>query len=1013
MAASQRVNLRTYEGAQDHVEYVAGEWPSEPSDDPAVVRAAIGDGVARAFALRVGDRLPLSLRPDSEGPDVWIEVAAVVRPHNPRDPYWFGEYSPLISQSSPLWSAQYSAIVPEDAFFPVVASLFPDDEVELAWQVLLRHDTFSAVDIAPFQAEFDRLNTELNALQPRVTLRTGVSDTLARFQVQLETIRIPVYILVAEVMLLVLYYVTMVAALSMGQVEREFAVLRSRGTSGWQIIRIQLVEALIILTVAFLSGPWLGAGLVKALSWAGPLADVGRPDWGLSLNQSAWLATGVGTLAGLAGLLVPLGPALRRSIVTHQQMLARSASQPWWQRTYLDVFILLGGLVLLWRLRLYGEIITGGPGGTRLDWLLLLSPVAFLLGGATILLRVFPLILRAMAFLAARRPGLAGALAMWQAARNPTHVTRLVLLLTLAIALANLSTGLNTTLDQSETDRAIYLAGNDLRLISQRAVPLVELQSAPGVLRLSGAWRGQGIVDLESSETVSGFEVLAIEPDSFAEVTTYRDDFAERGLEELASRLMVEEGQHPSLLLLPGEPARFGLWLWGMPEDKAELNSFERAIDGDGDAERVGVVAKLQTSQGEMFTVQLQRQESAEGAVLQTDYFTLRATLGERDVGLRVRIKPDNDGWHFFDSSLMVLPSSSYPLSLHSLWFQNQATRLGEPIVKQLLLVVDDLTVVEADALEPQVVEDFEDLSGTHFLNIMDGASIWHGLFTGRTDRASRSGGFGQSVSMWYTRPEQTYSLRLRQVWTSEPLPALASSAFVETTELRAGDVVRTWVSGRHPVGDQPGAGSTEVDFRIVGTVEYFPTMYEQLEAGFLVTSRDLLLALLNETSQLAANPNEALIETDSSVAIDRLASMVPMLSESWRAESVRQALKANPLALGLRGVAFFGSALTTLLSLVGFATHFYLSVRQRERLYGVMRAMGMSARQLYGSIVLEQAVLILVGLALGTGLGVLLNQITLPRLPVSLADRPPIPPFVPRADWVAVGSLYLFLGVA
>jgi len=77
------------------------------------------------------------------------------------------------------------------------------------------------------------------------------------------------------------------------------------------------------------------------------------------------------------------------------------------------------------------------------------------------------------------------------------------------------------------------------------------------------------------------------------------------------------------------------------------------------------------------------------------------------------------------------------------------------------------------------------------------------------------------------------------------------------------------------------------------------------------------------------------------------------------------------------------------------------------------MRALGLSSRQLYGSIVLEQAVLILTGLALGTGLGVLLNQITLPRLPVSLADRPPIPPFVPRADWLAVGSLYLLLAVA
>jgi hypothetical protein len=749
------------------------------------------------------------------------------------------------------------------------------------------------------------------------------------------------------------------------------------------------------------------------LSWAGPLADVRQADWGLSLSQSAWLAAGVGTLAGLMGLLVPLGPALRRSIVSHQRMMARSSGPPWWQRTYLDVFILVGGLVLLWRLRLYGEMITGGPGGARLDWLLLLSPVAFLLGGATILLRVFPLILRAMAVLAARRPGLAAALAMWQAARNPTHVTRLVLLLTLAIALANLSTGLNTTLDQSETDRAMYLAGRDLRLVSQRAVPLVDLQSAAGVLRLSGTWRGQGTVDLESSQMQPGFEVLAIEPDSFAGVTTYRDDFAEHSLGELASRLAIGEGQHPSLLLLPGQPARFGLWMWGMSEDKSELNTYQRGIDGDSDAERVLVVAKLQTAQGEMFTVQLQRYISAEEAVLQTEHFTLRLNLGQREVGLHVRIKPVSDGWHYFDSSLPTLPASSYPLSLHSMWFGNQATRFGEPIVKHLFLVLDDLTVVDADTPEPQVVEDFEDLSGTHFLNVMDGASIWHGLFTSRTERASRSGGFGQSVSMQYTRPEQTYSLRLRQVWTSEPLPALASAAFIETTELRVGDVVRTWVEGQHPVGGQPGVGEAEVDFRIVGVVEYFPTMYEQLEAGFLITSRDLLLALLNETSQLSANPNEVLIETDGSVSIDSLASMVPMLSESWRAESVRQALKANPLALGLRGVTFFGSALTTLLSLVGFATHFYLSVRQREMRYGVMRAMGMSARQLYGSIVLEQAVLILVGLALGTGLGVLLNQITLPRLPVSLANRPPVPPFVPRADWLAVGSLYLFLAVA
>jgi ABC-type antimicrobial peptide transport system permease subunit len=169
----------------------------------------------------------------------------------------------------------------------------------------------------------------------------------------------------------------------------------------------------------------------------------------------------------------------------------------------------------------------------------------------------------------------------------------------------------------------------------------------------------------------------------------------------------------------------------------------------------------------------------------------------------------------------------------------------------------------------------------------------------------------------------------------------------------------------------------------------------------------------LNDTTQRSTNPNEVLLETDGRTSLDSLSSLVPMLEESWQAESVRKAFKANPLALGLRAVTFFGAGLTILLSLVGFATHFYLSVRQQETLYGVMRALGMSPRQLYRWMVFEQAALILAGLVLGTVLGLLLNQVTLPRLPVSLGSQQPIPPFVSRADWLALVGLYVLLTLA
>jgi hypothetical protein len=408
-------------------------------------------------------------------------------------------------------------------------------------------------------------------------------------------------------------------------------------------------------------------------------------------------------------------------------------------------------------------------------------------------------------------------------------------------------------------------------------------------------------------------------------------------------------------------------------------------------------MAKLQTAQGELFTALLHRPETA----LPIDSVAVQMDVEGRDIGLRIRIRPDNQGWHYFEGALPVLPPSSYPLSLHSLWFENQATRLGEPISKGVLLVADDLTVVDADTGASHVIEDFEGPAPAGFLDIMDIGSRWVGLFTYRISQVSRSGEHGQLISIGFTHPGHTYPLRLRQTWAAEPLPALASPAFMARTGLKAGDLARASID------------SSQIDFRIAGVVRYFPTMYEQLEAGYLITSRDLLLALVNDTSRLATNPNEVLIQTDGSPSLDGLSSLVPALETAWQAETVRKALKANPLALGLRAVTFFGFALTILLSLVGFATHFTLTVRQQETLYGVMRALGMSPRQLYVWMVIEQATLIVAGLALGTVLGLLLNQVTLPRLPVSLGDRQPIPPFVPRADWLALGGLYLLLAVA
>ncbi|MCP4513628.1 MAG: ABC transporter permease, partial [Delftia sp.] len=427
LLAEQRVNLHFYDDVEKHVEFIAGGWPNTlPQADaiPVVISdnsipVVIGDEMARAYALRVGDRVPLSFKRQGQAPDVWIEIAGVARPQNPRSSYWFGEFSPLNSQRTDRWDEQFHALVSYQAFFSVVPSLFPESKINVAWLALMQPANIKTKDISSTRAQIADLGVQLRQLETRITLETELDGVLASYQEQAQTIRAPLYILLAQVVLLVLYYVTMVAALSVQQVQREFAILRSRGASSRQIIEIQLTEAGMIGAVALLSGPVFGLALVRLLVWFGPLADVSQPGWALNFSQSAWVAALAGAAACLGGLLLPIGPALRSSIVTHQQTASRSARPPWWQRSFLDVFVLLGGLVLLWRLRMYDSLV-GGAGRLQVDWRLLMAPLALLLGTAAILLRVFPLILGGLAAVASRARGRAGALARWQAARNPT-----------------------------------------------------------------------------------------------------------------------------------------------------------------------------------------------------------------------------------------------------------------------------------------------------------------------------------------------------------------------------------------------------------------------------------------------------------------------------------------------------------------------------------------------------------------------------------------------------------------
>jgi ABC-type lipoprotein release transport system permease subunit len=982
IVTDQRVNLSFYEGIQDQVELTAGKWPSVQPPTNGVVPAAISEAMASAYTLQVGDRLPISLKNSENTPSLWIQVEAIIRPKNPRLPYWFGEFSPLRPQSDQNWTAQYSVIIPARSSFGTSKTIFPASHIKLVWNVLISPQSIHPQDVSLIQTRLKAINSDVNVLPNKILVETNLDQVLSKFNLTSEVVRVPLYLLIVEVLLLALYYIAMVSALAIKQVEGEFSTLSSRGASITNLFNIQIIEALIIAGVALVSGPGLAVLMVWLLAKIGPLADVRQADWVLRLSWAPWVAAGLGASASTLGLLFPIRPAINRSVVVHQRATSRKEQKPWWQRYYLDVFVLLGGLVLLWRVNLHGGMVAENASQVRLDWLLLLAPLALLFGSATILLRVFPLIMRLLSWVIARGRDLPATLAIYQISRDPTHVARLVLLLTLSMALGILTTGLNATLDLSDSERATYASGSDLRLVFDTFTPISEVQATPEVTAASTVWRGSGSVNVRAYRAFPSFDLLAIDPFTFSAVTHFRDDFADNPMKLNLGYLVTTPDQFPvTLMPLPGQTTGFGLWVANTsPATDTEANPLDYLV----------IQSKFSTAQDETLTFNMIpaiANLSGKESVFLPQVSAQMPNSGISQPGEA----PSTMEWRYFQVTLPTLPPESYPINLHSLWFKVKPFRSGRRSMGIYSFALDDFGVIENRDQPIQVIEDFE--TPTRIWQTNNTRSL--ARYTETVPAHSGNG------SLWLNLPSstsQSVSLSLAGKTSREPLPALSSQNFLNSTGLHIGDRFIGQVSG------------IQIPMVIKDTLHYFPTLYEEEDQGFLVTALDPFLALLNRESINPINFNEVWASTNSQPAAAALAESFPNTVKIYETDSVRRAIKSDPLSLGLRTVTFLAYLITAGLSLVGFATYFYMSARQREANYGILRSLGLSPQQLYTSLLLEQFILIIFGLALGTILGALLNRLILPGLPISLGDHPPVPPFIPQEDWWAALRIYLFL---
>ncbi len=994
-----RAHFTFVTGAEEQIELVDGRLPDTVSaiSGAPELEVAIGAETAARLGIALGAEYDLHpfWRDDVE--PVYVTVVGIVRASDPEAEFWVNE-DDVFSVHTASWDT-IPMLISKDTFFAALSAYLPNMVNDYKTLIYVDTGAINAGNADTVSIALRRFDSTIRNNVVRTAVESELPDVLATYDEKLFFTRIPLLVLVLQIAAIVLYYLFMVSTMLIERQGGEIALLKSRGATTAQVMKIYVIEGLAISGIAILAGPPLAATVISFLGQTPPFTDLtGGSNLRVTLSAGAYLWAAAGALLAFVTLLLPAYVATRNTIVNQRAGSSRPTRQPFFMRYYLDLGLAAAGGVLLYQLDRRGSLVTEGFFGDRsVDPVLLLAPAFFILTVGIVFLRTFPLVLRLLTWAVARAQGAAVIIGMWQLVRNPVHYSRLVLLLMLATAVGMFAASFGASLDTSYTDRARFESGSQLSLTDVRIVPGPgPFDTAQTVAGLTGASQGTAVYRLQGSQgpltSRQTVEFLGVDSETFAEIAYFREDFADQTLPELMDK--ISHGRPSTLgVTLPADARWLGIWI--DPVDMpSEFSLRFEAIDATG--------RYFSYLLGPDFV-----EEMPPGwHLLVSDLQRPGVFFGERRFrGGSLRL---NNG------PFPVL-EPQMPITITSITLRSP-TRFAAPAGT---IVFDDLHASSAAQLDPDLMQakrlfDPQRAIGglpdaVHLVDF-DGVADWvplDGLLANPLNdeirTVARDSHAGIELS-WEPQPGQITAHGLQFAGTLDTIPVLASEGFLRNSGLQVGDTTTVFSS------------SLYLDVVIAGAYDLFPTLGDSREQPSLIGDGPTLAASLNANpSGPLRYPDEIWLQGGDATleAIRGLSEEGALLGGISSFDELQAAQQSDPLvAAGWEGILFISFAAILLLSAIGFLIYSYLTAQRRTLEFAVLRTMGFSKPQIAALVGFEQIFVIGLGMIAGTLLGMRLGSLMIRYMGITETGEEVLPPMLLEISWFTVGMAWLVLGL-
>jgi putative ABC transport system permease protein len=335
---------------------------------------------------------------------------------------------------------------------------------------------------------------------------------------------------------------------------REQALLRTRGASYGQLMRLAAVEAAVVGIAGSLAGLG-GAALVGALAF-------GSARFGATTATAAgWTAAAAGTGLAIAALtvLLPARRDARTSTVATGRLTVGRVRGPWWFRYGLDVLLLAAAGLVFVLTGQNGYQLVLAPEGVptiSVSYWAFAGPALLWAGAGLLTWRLFDLLLgRGRRLVGAGLRPLAGGLSGTVASgmsRQRRLLGRSIVLVTLAVSFAASTAVFNATYRQQAEADALLTNGADVTVTQSPGSPTGPA-TAGGLAAIPGV---RGVEPLQHRFAYVGSDLqdlYGVRPGTITEATALQDAYFTGGT---ASGLMRTLAAKPDSILVSAETVK-------------------------------------------------------------------------------------------------------------------------------------------------------------------------------------------------------------------------------------------------------------------------------------------------------------------------------------------------------------------------------------------------------------------------------------------------------------------------